>query len=179
MPEAPATTTGTVQPHASGGFPPFKTESFPSQIFWLVITFAVLFVVLWRIAGPRIGTAIKARKDRIEGDIAAAAQHKTDAEAALNAYHAALAEARNHSHKLAEETRKAMNAEVELAKAEAELQAKTDTAHAETKIAAMRAEATQHVTKAAQDAAVAIVGRLIGDTVSPEEAEQAVKAVRP
>jgi F-type H+-transporting ATPase subunit b len=49
-------------------------------------------------------------------------------------------------------------------------------AKAEAGIAATRAEAATHVTKAAQDAAAAIVTRLIGDTVSPEEAEAAVKA---
>jgi F-type H+-transporting ATPase subunit b len=172
-----AATTGTVQ-QTSGGFPPFKTESFPSQFFWLVITFAFLFVVVWRIAGPRIGAAIEARKAKIDGDIAAAAKHKTEAEAALAAYHSALAEAKNRAHVLAEENRKTMDAEAEKAKAEAESQAQTATSAAESRIGAMRAEAAQHVTNAAQDAAVAIVGRLIGDTVPPEEAEKAVKAVR-
>jgi F-type H+-transporting ATPase subunit b len=170
------TATGTVQ-QESGGFPPFKTESFPSQLFWLAVCFAVLFVVVWRIAAPRIGAAIAARKDRIEGDLATAARHKNEAEAALAAYHSALAEAKGRAQKLAEENRAAMDAEVEKAKAEAEVQAREQSAAAEEKISAMRVEAAQHVTNAAQDAAVAIVGRLIGDTVSPEEAARAVQAV--
>ena len=53
---AAGTTAKTEVPakHEGAGFPPFKTETFPSQIFWLMITFAFLFVVLWRVAGPRI-----------------------------------------------------------------------------------------------------------------------------
>ena len=172
---APATHTGTEAPH-SGGFPPFKTETFPSQIFWLAITFAVLFVVLWRVAGPRIGGVIGARKGRIDGDITTAGKHRSDAEAALASYQAALAEARAKAHIVAEETRKLVDTEVEKAKAEADAEARQSQARAEIQIAASRTEAAKHVIKAAQDAAADIVARLTGDTVSPEEAAAAVKA---
>jgi F-type H+-transporting ATPase subunit b len=171
----PATSAGTEAP--SSGFPPFKTDTFPSQLFWLTVTFVVLFVVVWRIANPMIQTVVKGRKDKIDGDIAAAAKNKADAEAALAAYNAALGDAKVRAHKLADETRKKINDEVEAAKAQADVQAKASTVEAEKRIAAMQAEAAKHVTKAAQDAAVAIVGRLIGDVVPPEEAERAVKAV--
>lgn len=170
---APATSTGTEQPHGAG-FPPFKTESFPSQLFWLTITFAVLFVVLWRFAGPRIASVIGERKERIDGDIATAAKHKEEAVKALASYNAALADARARAHKEAEEHRKSVVAEAELAKAEADDEAHKASARGEAKIAAMRLEAAQHVTKAAQDAAAAIVERLIGDKVSPEEAAAAI-----
>jgi F-type H+-transporting ATPase subunit b len=171
----PATSAGTEAP--SSGFPPFKTETFPSQLFWLTITFVVLFVVVWRIANPMVQAVVKGRRNKIDGDIAAAAKHKADAEAALAAYNTALGDAKTRAHKLADETRKTINDEVEAAKAETDAQAKASAAEAEKRIAAMQVEAAKHVTKAAQDAAVAIVGRLIGDTVPPEEAERAVKAV--
>lgn len=179
MREEPATHTGTEQPHEGGGFPPFKTETYPSQIFWLVICFAFLFVVMWRVAGPKLGAVFAARKAKIDGDIATAARHKIDAEQALNAYNAALAEAKGRAHKMADETRKSIDDEIETAKVEADAQAKKATAEAETRIAAMRIEAEQHVAKAAQDSAIAIVGRLIGDTVAPEDAARAVGAVKP
>jgi len=60
--------------------------------------------------------------------------------------------------------------------AAADAEAREASAKAEAQIAVLRAEAAIHVTKAAQDAAAAIVNRLIGDTVTPEEAEAAVKA---
>jgi F-type H+-transporting ATPase subunit b len=175
MSGAPATTEGTETEHGAG-FPPFKTESFPSQIFWLTVTFAFLFVVLWRIAGPRIRHALELRKGRIAGDIEAAGKHKTDAEAALAGYEAALTSARTRAHAEADENRRRIEAEVEKAKNAAETEFREAAAKAEAGIEAVRAEAAKHVTKAAQDAAAAIVMRLIGDTVSPEEAEAAVKA---
>jgi F-type H+-transporting ATPase subunit b len=51
-------------------FPPFQKETFPSQLFWLVITFIVLYVVMARIALPLIGAIFQARCDRISGDLA-------------------------------------------------------------------------------------------------------------
>ena len=48
MPAETAATTGTAAPQG-GEFPPFKTDTFPSQLFWLAITFAFLLVVMWRI----------------------------------------------------------------------------------------------------------------------------------
>jgi len=161
-----------------GAFPPFDVETFPSQLFWLSVTFTVLLLVMWRIAGPKIGATLAARKARIDGDLATAAKHKEEAEKALTAYAAALDEAKGRAHKLADENRKEINAEVEKSRVEADQQAKQAAQSAEARIAAMRQEAAEHVTKAAQDAAVAIVGRLIGDTVSAEDAAAAVKAVR-
>jgi len=170
-------TSGTEVPHQGGVFPPFDATTFPGQFFWLVITFAALFLVLSRLIGPRLAATIGERKGHIADDIAAAGKHKADAEAALGSYEAALAAARARAHAEAEEKRKAMEAEVEKAKAEAEAEAKEAAAKAEADIVALRAEAAIHVTKAAQDAAAAIVSRLIGDKVPAEEAEAAVKAV--
>jgi F-type H+-transporting ATPase subunit b len=170
-----ATTSGTVAPHG-GEFPPFKTETFPSQLFWLAITFTVLLVVMWRIVGPRIASVIGERKGRIDSDLAAADKHRKDAEAAEATYQSALAAARSRAQKAADENRKLVADEVENAKAAADVEAKEATAQAETRIAAMRQEAAKHVAIAAQDAAAAIVARLIGATVSSEEAAAAVKA---
>ena len=68
---AEVTHEGTGAPEHGAGFPPFKTETFPGQIFWLAITFAFLFVMLWRVAGPRIKGAIHIRREAINGDIRA------------------------------------------------------------------------------------------------------------
>lgn len=175
MQTAPATTTGTVA-QQSNAFPPFDTATFPTQLFWLAITFAVLFVVLWRVAGPRIGGVIGERKAQIADDLEAAEKHRKSAEAAEAAHQSALAAARARAKKAADENRRQVTAEIENAKAATEAAAQDAAAKAEARIAAMRQEAAQHVTIAAQDVAAAIVARLIGDTISPQEAEAAVKA---
>ena len=166
--------TSTEAPKQGGGFPPFKTETFPSQIFWLVITFAFLFVVLWRVAGPRINGVITSRRGTINADIAAAENARGDAESASAAYQTALAGARARAQGLAEENRQTLNAEIAKAKAEADARAHDAMAAADVRIAGTRESAKTAVTAAARDAAIAIVERLTGDKVSAEDAAKAL-----
>jgi F-type H+-transporting ATPase subunit b len=173
--DTPTATTEVPARNEGAGFPPFKTETFPSQIFWLAITFALLFVVLWRVASPRISGVITARRNRIADDLAEAQRHRGDAEAASAAYQTALAGARARAQALAEENRKGINDEIERAKNAADGQAQAEIARAETQIAASRSAARSHIVQAAQDAAVQIVARLTGETVSPDDAAAAVR----
>lgn len=172
-----AHTTGTVEPAKGAGFPPFDTSTFQSQFVWLAITFAFLFVVLWRVAGPRITAAIAARRGQVTGDLAQAEAHKKDAEAAQAAYEAALAEARKRAHALAEENRKRIQDEIEAAKAAAEAEAQKAAAAADARIDATRQSALAQVAKTAEEAAIAIVARLTGETIALDEARAALARV--
>ena len=80
MAEEHAHTETTGVPEKEGGFPPFDTSTFPSQFFWLAITFAFLFTVVWRVAGPRINGAITNRRGTINGAIAEAGKARADAD---------------------------------------------------------------------------------------------------
>ena len=176
MQAADTTQETTEAPAKSGGFPPFDQTSFPSQIFWLTVTFAFLFVVLWRVAGPRIHDAIADRRNAINKDLDDAARQRDEAEAAGNAYQAALTTARTNARNLADENRKRISGEIDAAKTKAEAEAQAAMAAAEQGIAAKRGEARAHIAKAASEAAIAIVARLTGETVSPAEAEAALRA---
>ena len=77
----PVTTATTEVPKKEGGFPPFDTTTFPSQLFWLALTFCFLFVVLWRVAGPRINAAITGRRGTINAAINGAAKARAEARA--------------------------------------------------------------------------------------------------
>jgi len=176
MADASETTATTEVPakHEAAGFPPFKTETFPSQLFWLAITFGFLFTVLWRVAGPKINAAITGRRGTINGAIAEAGKARGDAEAAQAAYENALAKARARANALAEDTRAKLNAEIAKAKAAADARAHDAMAAADARIAETRESAKAAVTAAARDAAIAIVERLTGDKVSAEDAAKAL-----
>jgi F-type H+-transporting ATPase subunit b len=171
--EHATTTQGTEAKH-EGGFPPFDTTTFPSQLFWLAVTFTFLFVVLWRVAGPRINAAITSRRGAINGAIAEASKARADAEAAQAGYEAAMASARTRANALAEETRQKLNAEIAKAKAQADAKAHDAMAAADARIASTRETAKAAVGVAARDAAIAIVERLTGDKVSADEAAKAL-----
>ena len=66
-----------------GGFPPFESSTFASQLVSLLIAFVALYVIVSRIALPRVGSVIDARQDAIEGDLAAAQKLKDESDAAL------------------------------------------------------------------------------------------------
>ena len=175
MAEEAPTTESTAVPEHKGTFPPFDVTTFPSQFFWLTITFAFLFVVLWRVAGPRINGVITARRGTINGDIVAAQQARAEAESASSAYQSALTAARSRANGLAEENRQTLNAEIAKAKAEADTHAAQAMASAQERIAATQTRARGAVASAAAEAAIAIVARLTGETVSPADAAKAVQ----
>ncbi|HTT85308.1 MAG TPA: hypothetical protein VMF67_17665 [Rhizomicrobium sp.] len=175
MPLVPQTTEPVA---GQGGFPPFATNTFPSQIFWLGITFTLLLVFVWTVVVPRIGGTIAMRKRRIAEELAKAEEDRREAEATWSTYQSAIIEARQRARALIEETRTHVRADVERAEKAADLQADEAIAQAEARLAALRAQAREHIRRAAADAAQSIVRRLIGETVSPEEAAAAVAAVQ-
>ena len=74
----PVHTTATTEHPQEGGFPPLDTSTFPTQIFWLVVTFAFLFTVVWRVAGPRINGVITSRRSAINSAIAEASKARAE-----------------------------------------------------------------------------------------------------
>ena len=84
--------------HASGGLPQLDFTTFPSQIFWLVVTCVVLFQLMNKVALPRISTVLEERADAIADDLDRAEEFKRKAAEAEEAYNQALVEARSKAH---------------------------------------------------------------------------------
>jgi F-type H+-transporting ATPase subunit b len=178
MQEAPATTATTEAPTKTGGFPPFDQSTFPTQIFWLVIAMVVLFVVMWRFAGPRIKGTLSQRRDLIHKEIETAQENKRKAEAATVAYETPLFQARERAKAINNEYRDKAAADVKKAEAAADASAEKATAEAEARLAKIRAEAKSHIADAAKDATIEIVSRLIGERISDADAVAAVRAAQ-
>jgi F-type H+-transporting ATPase subunit b len=144
------------------GFPPFQKDTFASQLVWLAITFVALYLLISRIAVPRIGGIIEERTRRIEGDVAAAQRLRGESEAALAAYEKSLADARNRAQTIAGETRDKLNAAADERRKALEGDLNAKLAAAETQIAKTKSDAMANVRGIAVDAAAAIVERLTG-----------------
>ena len=149
-----------------GGFPPFESSTYASQLVSLVIAFVALYLIVSRIALPRIGGAIEARANAIEGDLSAAQKLKDESDAALKAYETELASPRARAQAIGNETRDKLNAAAEAERKTLEDQLSAKLAAAEKQIAATRESAMGNVRGIAADAAGAIVQRLTG--VLPE-----------
>ena len=91
--------------------PQLDVATFPSQLFWLAVTFVVLYILMSWIGLPRLSAAIDARRQRREDDLARAAQLKTEAEAANAAFQRTMAEARAQAQAAIKETTDRLAAE--------------------------------------------------------------------
>jgi F-type H+-transporting ATPase subunit b len=164
----------TEAPGGKTAFPPFQTQTFPSQLVWLAISFVLLYVLMAKIALPRIGAIFEERSKRISDDLKAAHDLKEQSDAAHAAYEKALGDARGRAQGIANGMREQQAAEAEAAskKLEAELHEKL--AAAEKSIDATRTSAMGNVGSIAKDTASAIVERLIGKAPADHEVTAAV-----
>jgi F-type H+-transporting ATPase subunit b len=160
-----------------GGFPPFQKDTFASQLVWLALTFIALYLLMSRLALPRIGAIFEKRAQRIGDDLAEAQRLKDASDAALAAYQKSLADARNRAQTLANEARVKQAAEAEAARKALDAELNRRIAAAETAIAERRTAAMGNVQGIATEAAAAIVERLIGSAPAALEVESAVAAV--
>jgi F-type H+-transporting ATPase subunit b len=167
-------TAHTATPAGHSTFPPFQSVNFPSQLVWLAVTFVLLYVLMSRIALPRIAGILADRDKRIADDIAAANRFKEQSEAAHAAYEKALADARSRAQSIANATREQQATAAEATNKQLEAQLHERIAAAEQSIAANRTSAMSNVGSIASDTAAAIVERLIGQTPAAHEVAAAV-----
>ncbi|MGC1743459.1 MAG: F0F1 ATP synthase subunit B [Pseudolabrys sp.] len=173
-----ATTAHTEAPGGhKGTFPPFDSHTFASQLVWLVITFVLLYVVLAKVALPRVGGIIAERQKRIDDDLAQANSFKTQSDSAIAAYEKALADARNRAQSIANDMREKQTAEAESVRKKIEDQFNVKLADAEKTIAATKQAAMANVRGIATDAAKAIVERLTGKAPADTAIDAAITDV--
>lgn len=154
--------------------PQLELHDFAPQLIWLVITFFILYMVMARVALPRIATVIEERRDRIASDLDQAEQLKQETDEAIAAYEEALTKARNKALGIAQETREALSNEVEAERLVVEKKIAEKTAEAEKRILDAKTAALAHVNEVAGDVAEAIVQELIGGKLTKAEVNQAV-----
>jgi F-type H+-transporting ATPase subunit b len=162
--------------HASSGLPQLDMATWPGQLFWLAVTFTVLFIFLWRVILPKIGTAIENRRDRIADDLDAAATLKLQSDESATEYERLLTEARSKAHAMAMDNRAAVESEVaaEAADADEEIAKRQETA--EKRISEMRTVALANVRDIAIDTTQAIVSELTGTKADAKAVAAAVDA---
>ncbi len=168
--EAAAQATDAVHPmlpgtDASGsavGMPQLVFETFPNQIFWLLVTLVVIYLVLSRIALPRIGGVLAERAGTISNDLATAEELKLKAKAAEATYTRALADAKTEAGKIVAAAKAEIQADLDVATAHADAEIAAKTAESEGRIGEIRAGALEAVNTVARDTAAEIVATFGG-----------------
>ena len=89
--------TSLVESSESGGMPQLNPEFWFSQIFWLIITFGVLFIVLSKLILPKISANLEARKSQILENIGAAEKQREASENKIKEYEKIILDSKNEA----------------------------------------------------------------------------------
>jgi F-type H+-transporting ATPase subunit b len=151
-----------------------QVSTFPSQVIWLLITFAVLYFLLWRVVLPKISATLENRGQRIANDFARAEELAAEAEGVLAAYEEELAKARSSAQEELHKAAETANAEAEARNAALteKLSANADAANA--RIDDARKAAIGNISDVAEDLARTAVERLVDTTPDPSTVNAAV-----
>lgn len=149
-----------------------------SQLFWLLLTLAVIYFGIGRLMVPKIQSTMDARNSRIADDLASAEAARRDADLTEQAYRARIAESRVEALKVTGSAKQesARATEAQVAEADAATRSRVEGAEARVRAAAQAAMA--ELESVAAEAVQDIVTRLAGVTVSKADAAQAVKDAR-
>ena len=161
----------------NAGMPQLNFKDFTPQLFWLAITFIALYVLMKKVALPRIGEVVAAREQRIANDLDRAAALKVEADAAMQAYEKTQAEARAKAADLVREAGAAIAAETTKRQARLAGELGEKLKGAEQRIAAAKATAMGNLGGVSAEAARAAVERLIGENVPQAEVERVTAAI--
>jgi len=163
-----------VAAHGGGSFPPFDSSFFGSHLLWLFVCFGAFYYVVARVLVPQIGGVIETRRERIAADLTKAAEMKKQADDAVAAYEAALAEARQSAVVIAQKAGDEARAKAEQERKTAELALEKKLDKAESRIYKMREAALRDVGKIAEETAGDIIRHLTGTSVEDTRIAQAV-----
>jgi F-type H+-transporting ATPase subunit b len=156
--------------------PQMDFTTYAPQLVWLVISFVLLYVLMARMALPRIERILTTRENRIEGDLREAAEFGRRAEVAQKAFDKVQGETRAKAQKLAAEARERSQAEQTARTAKLDAQLAEQTKKADADIAAARKKAMDSLRDVAIDIAQAAAERVTGNSVSKDAAATAVDA---
>lgn len=156
------------------GMPQLDFSTFPNQIFWLLVTLVAIYMIVTRIAMPRIGGILSDRHEVISNDLETAAELKTKAEAAQAAYEKALADARAQAQAIAAETKAEIQKELAAATARADAEIAAKAAESQARIDEIRASAIESIEQVAAETGVAIVEALLPEAADAGAVKSAV-----
>lgn len=161
---------------AESSFPPFDPSHFSAELIWLAITFGALYLLMSRIALPRVANILATRKDKIDSDLASASKAQAEADAAAAAHEKTLAQAKAKAQAVGQEAHAKLAAQSEARRhaLEAELNAKI--AEAEKQIVATKVAALANVDSIATETAQAILQHITGKPADAAAVASAIAA---
>ena len=150
----------------SGGMPQLNPEFWISQIFWLTITFGVLYIVLSKLILPKISLNLELRKSQIQDNIEAAEKQRENSEAKLKEFDDIITKSKLRARNIYQEAREKALKEINLKRETLDKQIDEEIKKVDQEIKLLKKSAPEKINKIAIESASELVKELIGAEVN-------------
>jgi F-type H+-transporting ATPase subunit b len=150
----------------SGGMPQLNPEFWISQIFWLTLTFGILYLVLSKFILPKISENLESRKSQILENIEAADKQRENSEAKLKEYDEIVSRSKLEAKNIFSQAREKALKDINSKKEVLDKQIDEEIGKVEEEIKTLRSSATDKINKIAIDTSSELVQKLIGAEVN-------------
>ena len=150
----------------SGGMPQLNPEFWISQIFWLTITFGILYIILSKLILPKISLNLELRRSQIQDNIEAAEKQRENSEAKLKEFDDIIAKSKLKAKNIYQEARENTLREINVKRETLDKQIDEEIEKAEQEIEILKKSAPEKINKIAIESASELVKELIGAEVN-------------
>ena len=150
----------------SGGMPQLNPEFWFSQIFWLTITFGILYLVLSKIILPKISSNLELRKSQIQENIEAAEKQRKDSESKLKEYDEIISKSKIYAKNIFKDAREKALKDINFKRETLEKQIEQEIKKAEEEIQKLRKVAPEKINKIAIETSSELLKKIIGAEVN-------------
>jgi len=150
----------------SGGMPQLNPEFWISQIFWLTITFGILYIILSKFILPKISANLEMRKSQILENIEAAEKQREESELKIAEYEKTVQSGKNEAKNYFKQARGKLLKDISLKKDALDKELNKEIQKAETEIRELRDRAPEKINKIAVDTSADLLQQLIGAEVN-------------
>ncbi len=150
----------------SGGMPQLNPEFWVSQIFWLILSFGVMYVILSKLILPKISNNLESRKSQILENIEAAEKQREDSESKIKEYDEIISKSKVEANNIFNQSREKAIKDIITKKEILDKQIDEEIADAEKEIQSLRRSAPNKIVKIAIETSSVLVQKLIGAEVN-------------
>ena len=150
----------------SGGMPQLNPEFWVSQIFWLILTFGIMYLVLSKLILPKISNNLESRKSQILENIEAAEKQREDSESKLKEYEKIISKSKLEAKNIFNQAREKALKDINNKKEILDKQIDDEINKAEQEILAFRKNAPEKINKIAIETSSELIQKLIGTDVN-------------
>ena len=158
--------TGLVESAESSGMPQLNPKFWFSQIFWLILTFGILFIVLSKLILPKISKNLEVRKFQILENIETAEKQREESENKIKEYEKIIHDSKNEAKNYFNKAREKVLKDIDNKKEVLENNINEEIVKVEKEISELKNKSAETINKIAIEISSDIVKQLIGVQVN-------------